>query len=36
MKINEFYKDIKDDLPYDVLDDVHFHMLNDDMFYRKH
>ena len=36
MKINEFYKDIKDELPYDVLDDVHFHMLNDDMFYRKH
>tara|TARA_B100001287_G_C22677386_1_gene528423 strand:+ start:39 stop:392 length:354 start_codon:yes stop_codon:yes gene_type:complete len=37
MKIFEiFNKEIEDKMPYDVVDDVHFHLLNDDMFYRKY
>ena len=36
MRIDEIYKPIKDEMPYDVPSDVHFHMLNDDGFYRKH
>ena len=37
MKLFEFTnKSINDDLPFDVIEDIHFHMLDDDAFYRKH
>jgi|TARA_A100001388_G_scaffold276275_1_gene263571 uncharacterized protein involved in high-affinity Fe2+ transport len=36
MRIDEFTKPVKDTTPYDVPSDVHFHMLNDDSFYRQH
>ena len=37
MRIDEFFKqDDVDKLPYDVCDDLQYHMLNDTMFYRKH
>ena len=36
MKVEDFSQPINDDLPYDVPSDVHFHMLNDDGFYRKY
>tara|TARA_Y200000002_G_C22671979_1_gene660429 strand:- start:1850 stop:2197 length:348 start_codon:yes stop_codon:yes gene_type:complete len=36
MRIDEIHKPIKDEIPYDVPSDVHFHMLNDEGFYRKH
>ena len=37
MKLYEFYnKQVNDELPYDVAEDVHFHMIDDDSFYRKH
>ena len=36
MRIDEIHKPIKDDMPFNVPSDVHFHMLNDDGFYRKH
>jgi len=31
-----FNNPINDSLPFNVIDDVHFHMLNDEGFYRKH
>ena len=37
MKLVEFLdKEPKDDMPFDIADDVHFHMINDDAFYRKY
>ena len=37
MKLVEFYdKKVEDKLPFDVVEDVHFHMIDDDSFYRKH
>jgi hypothetical protein len=37
MRIDEFFdRTPNDDLPYDVIEDVHFHMIDDDAFYRKH
>lgn len=40
MKLFEFVEDRigedKDKLPYDVVEDIHFHMISDDAFYRKH
>ena len=37
MKLFEFFgKEVKDKLPFDVVEDVHFHMIDDDAFYRKH
>ncbi|MBR20633.1 MAG: hypothetical protein CMA64_10925 [Euryarchaeota archaeon] len=36
MRIDEFSKPVEDEMPYDVPSDVHFHMLNDDGFYRAH
>ena len=37
MLLNEIFNNpIKDSMPYNVSDDVHFHMLNDEGFYRKH
>ena len=37
MRIDEvFNRTPNDDLPYDVIEDVHFHMIDDDAFYRKH
>tara|TARA_E500000178_G_scaffold351956_1_gene414260 strand:- start:2489 stop:2833 length:345 start_codon:yes stop_codon:yes gene_type:complete len=37
MKLVEFLDKEQDDkMPYDIVDDVHFHMLNDDAFYRKY
>jgi len=35
MKAVDFNINSKDDLPFDVVDDMHFHMRNDPMFYRK-
>ena len=32
MRIDEIHKPIKDDMPFNVPSDVHFHMLNDDGF----
>jgi len=31
-----FNNPLNDSMPYNVVDDVHFHMLNDEPFYRKH
>ena len=31
-----FSNTLNDSMPYNVIDDVHFHMLNDEGFYRKH
>ena len=31
-----FSNPIDDSMPFNVIDDVHFHMLNDEGFYRKH
>ena len=31
-----FSNPLNDSMPYNVIDDVHFHMLNDEGFYRKH
>ena len=31
-----FNNPIQDSMPFNVIDDVHFHMLNDEGFYRKH
>lgn len=37
MKLVEFFdKEVDDKLPFDVVDDVHFHMIDDDSFYRKY
>lgn len=37
MKLFEFFgREVKDKVPFDVVDDVHFHMIDDDAFYRKH
>jgi len=37
MKLVEFLDKEQDDkIPYDIVDDVHFHMINDDAFYRKY
>jgi hypothetical protein len=37
MRIDEFFdRTPNDDLPYDVIDDVHFHMIDYDAFYRNH
>ena len=36
MRLLELDIKIQDKLPFDVVDDVHFHMINDDAFYRKH
>jgi len=37
MKLFEFFgKEVNDKVPFDVVDDVHFHMIDDDAFYRKH
>ena len=35
MKISEFHRMPQDEMPFDVPNDIHFHMLNDDGFYRK-
>jgi hypothetical protein len=35
MKAIDFNINNKDDLPFDVVDDMHFHMRNDPIFYRK-
>ena len=36
MRVEDLDKPINNELPYDVPSDVHFHMLNDDSFYRKY
>ena len=36
MRLDELDQKIQDKLPFDVVDDVHFHMINDDAFYRKY
>jgi len=36
MKINEIHNMPTEEMPYDVPADIHFHMLNDDGFYRKY
>ena len=37
MKLVEFYdKKQAEKLPYNVVEDVHFHMIDDDAFYRKY
>lgn len=37
MLLNEIFNNpINDSLPYNVEDDVHFHMINDEGFYRKY
>ncbi len=37
MKLDEFVnKKIMDQMPYDVVEDLHFHMIDDDAFYRKY
>ena len=36
MRLDELDQKVQDKLPFDVVDDVHFHMINDDAFYRKY
>ena len=37
MLLNEIFNNpLNDSMPFSVIDDVHFHMLNDEGFYRKH
>lgn len=36
MLLKEIFNQSIDEMPYDVQGDVHFHMLNDEGFYRKH
>ena len=36
MLLRELFDIQHDSMPFDVIDDVHFHMINDEIFYRKH
>tara|TARA_Y100000389_G_scaffold97020_1_gene93787 strand:+ start:77 stop:418 length:342 start_codon:yes stop_codon:yes gene_type:complete len=36
MLLREIFDMKQDSMPFNVIDDVHFHMINDEEFYRKH